>query len=59
MQQPQNQHSSGYMTVGALPLTGFGIIVCVRQWSAHLLQPTHFSTSIITVWHGAIGFGTR
>ena len=40
-------------------MTGFGRIVCILHFSVHLLQRIHFPASIVTVWPGAIAFGTR
>src|ERR1022692_3969943 len=39
MHTPQNQHSSGYSTIGGLCFSGLGIITSVGQTSRQRLQP--------------------
>ena len=44
MQQPQNQHSSGYISMGGLPLFGLGANASHMQTSTQILHPVHASS---------------
>jgi hypothetical protein len=56
-QQPANQHSSGYNTIGGLPFSGLGTSTCVLHVSTHILQPVQISGSISTTLPGVGGLG--
>lgn len=57
-QQPQNQHSSGYMAMGDLPFSTLGNSTSVRHTFTHVLQPVQCLGSIKIAWFGVIGLGT-
>ena len=56
-QQPQNQHSSGYSTMGGLPFSGLGTSTPDRHTFTHVLQPLHISSLNITGLLGVTMFG--
>jgi len=45
MQQPQNQHSSGYFTMGGFPFSGFISKASVIHTSTHLPHPSQMFSS--------------
>ena len=56
-QQPQNQHSSGYRTMGGFFFCGFGIMTSLRHASTHMLQPLQISGLNSKARFGVGGFG--
>src|SRR5208283_161440 len=44
-QQPQNQHSSGYISMGGSPFFGLGASLSHMQTSTQVLQPVQTSSS--------------
>jgi hypothetical protein len=57
IQAAQNQHSSGYRTMGGFFFSGLGIITSVGHTSTQRLQPLHISGLNFCPLLGVIGLG--
>jgi hypothetical protein len=57
IQAAQNQHSSGYRTMGGFFFSGFGIMTSVGHTSTQRLQPLHISGLNFCPLLGVMGLG--